>query len=77
MPTLFGSRWDLRTLKQILTAPRIAGHRAYRGAIVYRNAWVPIIDDDTFRQVVHLLSDPSRPARWPQGGTTTTRSGAP
>jgi hypothetical protein len=52
--------WNSRTLKQILTHPRTSGHGVYRGEIVKRHAYEPILDDDIRLALISLFSDPSR-----------------
>ena len=52
--------WNSRTVKQILTHPRTSGHAVYRGEIVTRNAYTPILEDDIRLALITLFSDPSR-----------------
>lgn len=52
--------WDSRTVVQILTHPRTAGHAVYRGEIVQWNAYPPIIEEDERQALITLFADPSR-----------------
>ncbi|MEV0398781.1 recombinase family protein [Actinoallomurus sp. NPDC050550] len=59
--------WNSRTIKQILTHPRTSGHAVYRGAIVQRNAFPPIIPDDKRQALITMFSNPAR--KNPAGNT--------
>jgi site-specific DNA recombinase len=69
-PTSTGRPWDPRTLGRVLRRPRNAGLSEYRGEIVGAASWPAILDPDTWRGVVAVLSDPTRrsnpgrPPRW-------------
>ena len=52
--------WNSRTVQQILTHPRTSGHAVYRGEIVRRNAYEPILPDDVREALLTLFSDPAR-----------------
>lgn len=52
--------WNSRTIKQILTHPRTSGHAVYRGKIVRRNAFPPILEDDERQALADMFADPSR-----------------
>ncbi|MET9344231.1 recombinase family protein [Nonomuraea sp. NPDC003804] len=52
--------WNSRTVQQILTNPRTAGHAVYRGEIVKRNAYPPIITEDERQALITRFSDPTR-----------------
>jgi hypothetical protein len=52
--------WNSRTLQQILTHPRTSGHVVYKGEIVRRNVYPPILDDDIRLSLITLFSDPAR-----------------
>ncbi|YCK33044.1 recombinase family protein [Actinomadura sp. ATCC 39365] len=54
------SRWNSRTIKQILTHPRTAGHAVYNGEIIRRDAYEPIIPDDTRQAIIAMYADPTR-----------------
>ncbi|HEX6526517.1 MAG TPA: recombinase family protein [Streptosporangiaceae bacterium] len=52
--------WNSRTVQQILTHPRTSGHAVYKGQIVTRNAYQPILPDDVRQALLTLFSDPAR-----------------
>ena len=52
--------WNIRTVHQILTSPRTSGHAVYRGEIVRRNAYQPILPDDIRESLITLFGDPAR-----------------
>jgi hypothetical protein len=52
----------------MLTNPTVAGHRVYRGRIVGRGVWEPILDEDTWQAVRAKLARP-RTVRKGNGGT--------
>ncbi len=52
--------WNSRTIRQILTHPRTSGHVVYRGTIVTRNAYEPILTDDIRQALITLFADPRR-----------------
>lgn len=60
LPSITGTAWSSRVVKQILTAPRVAGHSVYRGEIVKWNAWPEIIPEDTRQALITLFADPAR-----------------
>ena len=49
-----------RTIVQILTHPRTSGHAVYRGEIIRRNAYPPIIPEDRRQALITMLKDPKR-----------------
>lgn len=53
--------WNSRTVRQILTHPRTSGHTEYRGEIVTRNAYEPILHEDIRQALITLF--PTRRAR--------------
>lgn len=53
-----GGRINATTVKTWLTSPSIAGHRVYRGRIVGRGNWPPILDEDTWQAVRAALTGP-------------------
>lgn len=68
--TVRGGQWKTTILKQILVAPRTAGLRQHRGAILVDEAgkqvqatWKPILDARTFDLLRALLNDPNRNKR--------------
>ncbi|NUW33646.1 recombinase family protein [Nonomuraea sp. SMC257] len=52
--------WSARTIKQILTHPRTSGHAVHQGKIVRRDAYKPIIPEDTRQALITLFADPAR-----------------
>ncbi len=58
--TTAGNPWGSTQVRGLLRNPRHAGLRVHRGEVVGRGAWPAIIDEDTHRAVVALLSDPDR-----------------
>jgi DNA invertase Pin-like site-specific DNA recombinase len=52
--------WNSKTLRQILTHPRTSGHVVYRGEIVRRDVYPPILDEDVRLSLITLFSDPAR-----------------
>lgn len=61
VPTTLGARsWTGRTWRDVLCRPRNAGLSEYRGEIVGRGQWEPILPEDRWRAVVSLLRDPDR-----------------
>ncbi|MBD3946472.1 recombinase family protein [Nocardioides ganghwensis] len=60
VPTVRGGAWQSKVLRDILMNPRVAGLAVHRGEIVGKGRWPAILDEDTWRAVAALLSDPSR-----------------
>lgn len=61
MSTVTGNpHWDSRTMWQILLSPRTSGHSVYRGEIVKRKAWEPILTDDERESLRTLHENPAR-----------------
>jgi site-specific DNA recombinase len=54
------SGWNSKTLQQILTHPRTSGHVVYRGEIIRRNVYPPILDEDIRQSLITLFADPAR-----------------
>ncbi|MBV9857639.1 MAG: recombinase family protein [Streptosporangiaceae bacterium] len=52
--------WNSRTVQQILTHPRTSGHAVYKGEIVLRNAYEPILHEDVRQALITLFGDPAR-----------------
>jgi DNA invertase Pin-like site-specific DNA recombinase len=60
VPTASGSgHWTTKTLRKVLTSPRIAGIREYGGK-TYEGQFPAIIAADTWRRVAAILLDPAR-----------------
>ncbi len=55
------AQWYPTTIRQILTNPRLAGLRTHHGRVVATGDWEPIIDIDTHRRLVDILSRPAHP----------------
>lgn len=62
--TTFGTT----TVRSILLNPRIAGLSRYKGDVVGRGEWQPLVGEDTWRAVSAILTDPGRAPR--RGGRT-------
>jgi DNA invertase Pin-like site-specific DNA recombinase len=60
IPTMRGGRWDLNTVRRLLTNPAYNGKRTHLGTVVGDAAWPAILDDDTFGQLAARFADPSR-----------------
>jgi DNA invertase Pin-like site-specific DNA recombinase len=58
--TLKGTEWNGPRVRRLLVNPRYAALKVHRGNIVGPGAWTPLIDSDTHRALVTMLSDPSR-----------------
>lgn len=52
--------WDNKTIRRILTSPRVSGHVIHRGQIIKWNAWPAIIPEETRQALITLLEDPAR-----------------
>ncbi|WP_410677314.1 recombinase family protein, partial [Amycolatopsis sp. cmx-4-68] len=57
--------WSPNSVRHMLLAPRNAGLRAYKGEIVGKAVWDPIVPEDTWRDAVALLGDSGRRQRKP------------
>jgi len=61
MPTRSGGgRWSPSTVRTILVNPRYAGLSRYKGEIVGKATWPPLIDESLFWAVKSRLEDPAR-----------------
>lgn len=63
--TTAGGQWTQTAIRHLLRNPRLAGHATYRGKIIGRGKWPPILDDDIWQTVVAFLDARShtRPPR--------------
>ncbi|MFC3347338.1 recombinase family protein [Streptomyces echinoruber] len=52
--------WDSKTIRRILTSPRVSGHVVYRGEVIRWGAYDPIIPEETRQALITLLTDPAR-----------------
>ncbi|MFI1562595.1 recombinase family protein [Streptomyces sp. NPDC020490] len=53
-------KWSRETVVGILTSPRVSGHAVWRGEIVARNVYEPIITEEERQALIELFSDPKR-----------------
>jgi site-specific DNA recombinase len=58
--TTYGKPWSPHTLRRVLVSPGNVGDLVYRGEVAARGVLPPLLDDDTWRQVVELLAQPGR-----------------
>ena len=52
--------WNSKTIRQVLTHPRTSGHVVYKGQVITRNAYEPILPDDVRQALITLFADPAR-----------------
>jgi DNA invertase Pin-like site-specific DNA recombinase len=64
--------WKRASIREILLNPRIAGLSVYRGEIVGKGEWAPLVPEETWRAVSAILQDP---ARKPPRGVRTLLGG--
>jgi site-specific DNA recombinase len=73
--------WHPETLRGILRSPHIAGHRSHDGDVSKRDAWPPLVDDETWHSLqmlwksnaethTELVGDYSTARRWLLPGIT-------
>lgn len=60
LTTTRGNKWTNLQLRRTLANPRNAALMSYKGRVVGQGQWEPLIDADTHRGLVALLSDESR-----------------
>ena len=53
-------KWQITTIRKMLTNPRIAGLRAHKGKVIGKAQWPAAVGEDTWRQLVALFNDPAR-----------------
>lgn len=58
--TVTGADWSISTVRNLLANPRLAGIRVHRGEPIAKGDWKPVITEMQHRQLVRLLSDPTR-----------------
>jgi DNA invertase Pin-like site-specific DNA recombinase len=58
--TVRGGPWSVQVLKRMMLSARISGQRSYRGEIVAKGDWEPIITPDESARLRTLLTDPGR-----------------
>lgn len=56
VPTVTGTAWNSRSVKSVVTKPRVAGLRAHRGDVVAEAVWPPILDRDQWEDVCARLA---------------------
>ncbi|NUK87122.1 recombinase family protein [Streptomyces lunaelactis] len=56
VPTVTGAPWNSRSVKSIVTKPRVAGLRAHRGDVVGDAVWPPILDRGQWEDVCARLA---------------------
>lgn len=54
--TTGGTQWTVNKVRDLLRQPRLAGLRTYKGEVIGKGDWPPIIDDDTHSRLVALFS---------------------
>jgi site-specific DNA recombinase len=55
-----GRQWSVQVLKRMMLSARLSGQRAYRGEIVAKGDWEPIISPEDTARLRALLTDPAR-----------------
>lgn len=60
IPTVKGGTWNTTSLRDILTAPRIAAQREHRGVVVGPAEWKPIVSTAELARLRGFLLDPER-----------------
>lgn len=65
--TTRGNKWAYTNLRELLLRPRNAGLSVYRGEVIGKAQWPALVDEDDFRTVTRILTNPER-------RTTTTRA---
>lgn len=73
--TTHGKRWRVTGLRSVLLAHRNAGILTHHRKEVGPAPWPALVDEETYRAVVRLLSDPSRKAPRARSGRTTLLAG--
>ena len=65
VPTSYGKQWTREGVKRVLIAARIAGLREHQGQYTPAT-WPAIVDEDTWRMLVAVLTDPARNTNGPK-----------
>lgn len=60
VPTVTGAPWNSRSVKSVVTKPRVAGLRTHRNEVVGEAVWPAIIDRDTWEEVCARLAGRAR-----------------
>lgn len=58
--TNYGNPWLSHTVRPVLLNARNAGISTYKGEEVGKGNWEPMVSEDVWRAVVHLLREPTR-----------------
>jgi site-specific DNA recombinase len=58
--TTTGKPWSGPSLRKVLIRPATAGLRGSAGEVIGKGQWEPLLDEDTWRGVVAILTDSSR-----------------
>lgn len=58
--TTMGKSWHAPQVRTVFVVARNAGLRTYRGEVVGRGNWTPLVSEDLWRAVATILLDPSR-----------------
>lgn len=58
--TSTGRPFTATELRRVLLRPRNAGLRQHRGEVVGKAVWPPLVDEERWRAVVSILTDPGR-----------------
>jgi DNA invertase Pin-like site-specific DNA recombinase len=56
VPTITGAAWNARSVRSVVTKPRIAGLRAHRGEVVGEAVWPAILDREPWEEVCARLA---------------------
>ena len=73
LPATGTGKWSLTAMRQVFLAPRLAGLLTYKGEVIGRGAWGPVIDEATWNGVVAMLSNPARLRRLSDGPNKATQ----
>lgn len=73
--TLNDKPWKTTTLRLILLRERNTGLRVHQGQVIGRGNWEPVLDQDTYRRVVAVLTDPYRRTSPPSSAVKYLLSG--
>ncbi|MFD9519309.1 recombinase family protein [Streptomyces sp. NPDC059979] len=60
VPTVTGKPWGDRSVRSVVTKPSVAGLRAYKGEVVGKAVWEPIIPVETWERICARLAGRAR-----------------
>jgi hypothetical protein len=60
VPAPRGGQWTDGSLGRILRNPRLVGDRTYRGQVLAKDCWPPILDRETFTRLQLAINHPDR-----------------